>query len=159
MKILDMVNEQMNFELESAYVYRGMAIYAAYEDFDGFAAWLDAQVREEIEHSEKMKAFLQEVGYKPTYRQMPKPEDSYESLLDVMKTALDHEKLVTKKITEIVHAAREEKDERVISFLQGFIDEQVEEEDTFSKLVTRLERIHGNMGALYFMDSQMGKRG
>ena len=154
-KLLEMINDQMNFELQSAYEYKAMQIYADDEEFEGFAHWFGHQVREEIEHAEKMTKFLQEVGYKA----MEAPNEEFEDLLDVTKKALDHEKEVTRRIHEIAKAAREEGDERVISFIQLFVDEQVEEEDTFGKLVTRLERINGNYGGLYILDGQLAHRG
>ena len=158
-KLLEMINDQMNFELQSAYEYRAMQIYADDEEFEGFAHWFGQQVREEIEHAEKMTKFLQEVGYKPVYKALEAPNEDFEDLLDVTKKALDHEKEVTRRIHEIAKAAREAGDERVISFIQSFVDEQVEEEDTFGKLVTRLERINGNYGGLYILDGQLAHRG
>ncbi|MDY3006614.1 ferritin [Anaerococcus sp. AGMB00486] len=158
-KLLDMLNEQMNFELQSAYEYKAMQIFAYDIEFDGFAYWFGKQVKEELEHALKIEGFLLEVGYKPLYKALEQPENKFEDLLDVAKVALDHEKEVTRRIHEIAKAAREEGDERVISFIKWFVDEQVEEEDNFGKLVTRLERINGNYGGLYILDGQLAKRG
>ena len=79
--------------------------------------------------------------YKPVYKTLEAPNTEFKDLLDVAKQALAHEKEVTKRIHEIAKAAREEGDERVISFIRWYVDEQIEEEDTFNKLITRLERI------------------
>ena len=158
-KVLEMINEQMNFELQSAYEYKAMQIYADDEDFEGFAHWFGQQVREEIEHAEKMTKFLLEVGYKPVYEAIQAPNTEFSDLLDVTKKAFEHEKEVTRRVHAIAKAAREEGDERVISFIQWYVDEQVEEEDTFGKLVTRLERINGNYGGLYILDGQLAHRG
>ena len=144
-KLLEMINEQMNFELQSAYEYKAMQIYADDEELEGFAHWFGHQVKE--------------VGFKPVYKTMEAPNTDFADLLDVTKKALDHEKEVTRRIHEIAKAAREEGDERVISFIQWYVDEQVEEEDTFNKLVTRLERINGNYGGLYILDGQLAHRG
>lgn len=157
-KVFDMINEQMSFEIESALIYKSMEVYAADIDLDGFASWLDTQAEEELLHAEGMKDFLLSVDYKPTYKVIPQPEAEYEDILDVMKKAFEHEKLVSSKIREIAKVAREEDDERVISFIKLYIDEQVEEEDTFNKVVTKLERINGNWPSLYFMDAEMAKR-
>ena len=156
-KVLDLLNEQMNFEYESAYVYKAMAAYTDSLDLDGFTHWFDGQVREEIEHGEKMKNFLQEVGYDIRYKAMPEPKHDYDSLVEVFKAALDHEKEVTRRIHEIAEAAKEE-DARVYSFIQWYIDEQVEEEDSVGKIITRLERIDGNWGGIYILDGQLGRR-
>ncbi len=156
-KVLDLLNDQMNFEYESAYVYKAMAAYTDSLDLDGFTHWFDGQVHEEIEHGEKMKHFLQEVGYDVRYKAIPEPKHDYESLLEVFKAALDHEKEVTRRIHEIAEAAREE-DPRVYSFIQWYIDEQVEEEDSVAKIITRLERINGNWGGIYILNGQLGRR-
>ena len=156
-KVLDLLNEQMNFEYESAYIYKAMAAYTDRLELDGFTHWFDEQVKEEIEHGEAMKHFLQEVGYDLRYKAIAEPQYDYESLVDVFKAALAHEKEVTRRITEIAELAKDE-DLRVFSFLKGFIDEQVEEEDSVGKILTRLERINGNWGVIYILDGQLARR-
>ena len=117
-KVLDMINEQMSFEIESALIYKSMEVYAADMDLDRFASWLDTQSEEELLHAEGMKDFLLSVGYKPSYKAIPAPEAEYEDILDVMKKAFAHEQLVSSKIRKIAEVAREENDERVISFIK-----------------------------------------
>ncbi len=156
-KVLDLLNDQMNFEYESAYVYKAMAAYTDRLELDGFTHWFDGQVREEIGHGEKMKNFLQEVGYDVRYKAIAEPKFDYESLVDVFKAALEHEKEVTRRIHEIAEVAKSE-DPRVYSFIQWYINEQVEEEDTVAKIITRLERINGNWGGIYILDGQLGAR-
>ena len=156
-KVLELLNDQMNFEYESAYIYKAMAAYTDRLELDGFTHWFDGQVHEEIEHGEAIKHFLQEVGYDVRYKAIAEPQYDYESLVDVFKAALAHEKEVTRRITEIAELAKDE-DLRVFSFLKGFIDEQVEEEDTVGKIVTRLERVDGNWGGIYILDGQLARR-
>lgn len=156
-KVLDLLNDQMNFEYESAYIYKAMAAYTDRLELDGFTHWFDSQVHEEIEHGEAMKHFLQEVGYDVRYKAIGEPKYDYDSLVDVFKAALAHEKEVTRRITEIAEIAKDE-DLRVFSFIKGFIDEQVEEEDSVGKIVTRLERINGNWGGIYILDHELGFR-
>ena len=155
--VLDLLNEQMNFEYESAYIYKAMSAFTDDLDLDGFTKWLDIQVEEEIAHGEGMKTFLQSVGYKPVYEAIERPKDDYKDVLDVMKTALEHEKEVTRRIT---HIAKESygKDERVRSFIQWYIDEQVEEEENFTKLITRLERVGDDWHSIYILDSELAQR-
>lgn len=157
-KVLDMINEQMNFEIESAYIYKAMEIYADDLELDGFTSWLKIQSDEELAHAEGMKLFLQSVDYKPVLKEIPQPEGEFEDILDVMKKAYAHEKLVSSKIKEIAKAARDEHEERAISFIQLYVDEQVEEEETFSKVVTKLERINGDWPSIYIMDAEMAQR-
>lgn len=156
-KVLDLLNEQKNFEYESAYVYKAMAAYTDRLELDGITNWFDEQVKEEIGHGEAMKHFLQEVGYDVRYKAIPEPQYDYESLVDVFKAALAHEQEVTRRIHEIAEVAKDE-DLRVFSFIKGFIDEQVEEENSVGKIVTRLERINGNWGGIYILDHELGYR-
>ncbi len=157
-QLLDLLNEQMNFEYESAYIYKAMSAYTDDLDLDGFTTWLDIQVEEEILHGEGMRKFLQSVGYKPHYTAIAEPKDDYGSILEVLKTALEHEEEVTKRITHISNLAREE-DARVFSFIQWYIDEQVEEEESFTKLITRLERVGDDWHSIYILDQELGQRG
>ena len=155
--VLDLLNEQMNFEYESAYIYKAMSAYSDDIDLDGFTSWLDIQVEEEIFHGEGMRKFLQSVGYKPHYTTINEPKDDYESITDVIKTALEHEKEVTRRITHIAEVARET-DARVFSFIQWYIDEQVEEEENFTKMLTRLERVGDDWHSIYMLDQELGQR-
>lgn len=157
-RVLEMINEQMNFEIESAYIYKAMEIFADSLDLEGFTSWLKIQADEELAHAEGMKLFLQSLDYKPVLKSIPAPNAEYTDILDVMKKALEHEKLVSSKIKEIARVAREENEERVISFIQLYIDEQVEEEENFSKVVTRLERIIHDWPSIYVMDAEMSQR-
>ena len=137
MKILDAINEQANFELESAYVYLTMSSYMA---------------------DQKMIGFLQEVGYAVKYRPLDPGDGKFDSLLDVFKKALAHEKQVTENIYKLVDLARKEDYKPAESMLQWYVDEQVEEEDTFNTLITQLERAGSNWGALYQIDHYLSKR-
>ena len=156
-KVLDLLNEQMNFEYESAYIYKAMAAYTDRLELDGYTYWFEEQVKEEIGHGEAMKHFLQEVGYDVRYKAIAEPQYDYESLVDVFKAALAHEKEVTRRIHEIAEVAKDE-DLRVFSFIKGFIDEQVEEEDNFRGIIERLERINESWAGLYIYDAELGRR-
>lgn len=156
--VLDLLNEQMNFEYESAYIYKAMSAYTDDLDLDGFTSWLDIQVEEEILHGEGMRKFLQSVGYKPHYAAISEPKADYSSVTDVIKSALEHEKEVTRRITHIADVARDS-DHRVFSFIQWYIDEQVEEEENFTKMLTRLERVGDDWHSVYMLDNELGKRG
>lgn len=156
-EVLELLNEQMNFEFESAYIYKAMSAFTDDLDLDGFTKWLDIQVEEEVMHGEGMRKFLQSVGYKPHYKAIPEPKDDYRSILEVIKTALEHEKEVTKRITEIADKAREQ-DARVFSFIQWYIDEQIEEEENFTKMVSRLERVGDDWHSIYMLDQELSQR-
>lgn len=158
MNILEALNEQANFELESAYIYLGMSSYLADQDMPGMKKFMDLQAREEVEHAQKLIGFLQDVDHKVTYRPLDPGKQDYKSILDVFKTAYEHEKVVTKNIHNLVDQARKEDDKRVELFMGWYVKEQVEEEANFKTILTHLERAKDNWGALYQVDHWMGHR-
>lgn len=157
-KLYDGLNEQMNFELESAYIYATMSAYLDEQNMKGMVHFIDKQVKEEMEHAARIKAFLQETGYGIKYRALNPGDGKFASIEEVFQKALAHEKVVTSRIHALVDAAREEKEQRVLNLLAWFVDEQIEEEDTFNVLVERLERIAHQWSGLYILDAEMGQR-
>ena len=157
-KLYDGLNEQMNFELESAYIYATMSAYLDELNMKGMTHFIDEQVKEEMEHAERIKNFLQETGYGIKYRPLDPGNGEFESILDVFKKALAHEKVVTGRIHDLVKEARDEGEQRVLNLLTWFVDEQIEEEDTFGVLVERLERINGQWNGLYILDKELAAR-
>lgn len=157
-KLYDGLNEQMNFELESAYIYATMSAYLDEQNMKGMTHFIDHQVKEEMEHAEKIKKFLQETGYGIKYRTLNPGDGKFSSIEEVFQKALAHEKVVTSRIHDLVAQAREEGEQRVLNLLSWFVDEQIEEEDTFSVLVERLERINGQWSGLYILDGELGHR-
>lgn len=155
---MDQLNEQMNREFESAYIYKAMAGYIADQDYDGITHFFDKQVEEETQHGNKIKNFLQEVGYKVAYRAFEQPENDFASIIDVFQKALEHEQFITKSIDDLVNAAREADDKRVEFFLQWFVEEQVEEEATFEKHIVRLGRIGDSSAGMYIFNNELAMR-
>ncbi len=157
-KLYDNLNEQMNFELESAYIYATMSAYLDDLNMKGMTHFIDEQVKEEIEHAERIKDFLQETGYGIKYRPLDPGDGNFDSVLEVFEKALEHEKVVTARIHDLVDEAKAENDQRVLNLLTWFVDEQIEEEDTFGVLVERLERIDGHWNGLYILDKELSTR-
>ena len=157
-KLYDNLNEQMNFELESAYIYATMSAYLDDLNMKGMTHFIDEQVKEEVEHAEKIKDFLQETGYGIKYRPLDPGDGNFDSVLEVFEKALEHEKVVTARIHDLVDEAKAENDQRVLNLLTWFVDEQIEEEDTFGILVERLERIDGHWNGLYILDKELSTR-
>lgn len=158
MKLFDAMNQQVTMELESAYIYRQMASWCIDQEMPGMAHFMEKQAEEEVEHANKIAHFLQEVGYAVTYLPIDPGKKDFSSFLDVFERALRHEQKVTKSIRDLAELALKEKERRATSILQSFIDEQVEEEASFSALVTRLKRIDENWGGLYLLDSELARR-
>ncbi|NLL12559.1 MAG: ferritin [Fibrobacter sp.] len=157
-KLYDNLNEQMNFELESAYIYATMSVYLDALNMKGMSHFMDEQVKEEMSHAAKFKKFLQETGHGVKYRSLNPGDGKFGSIEEVFKKALAHEKVVTSRIHNLVKEAREEGDQRVLNLLAWFVDEQIEEEDTFSVLSERLERIAGQWNGLYILDKELSAR-
>ena len=156
--LLNNLNEQYNFELESAYIYRAMAHWCETNDWSGYAHFLYRQEAEEIEHADKMKSYLFEVGYNVKLKAIAEPKSDYTSLEEIFKTALEHEKLVTSRIRKLSAEAREIGDYASEDLLHWYITEQVEEEASFNEIITRLERIDGSMSGLYIFNNEMAAR-
>lgn len=157
-KLNKAINDQINFEMESENIYLAMQAYCNSIDLDGFANFFDAQVKEERFHAMKFFDYVNQVGGRVEIGAIKGPNNNFNSILDVFKTAYAHEQIVTKKIYNLMDLAMEERDHATISFLQWFIDEQVEEEDTFSTLVSKLDRIKDNETAIYMLDKELQQR-
>lgn len=157
-KLYDGLNEQMNFELESAYIYATMAAYLDGKGMAGMTHFIDLQVKEEVEHAERIKVFLREIGYDVKYRSLDPGNGKFTSILDVFQKALDHEKVVTANIHNLVNDAKKDNDQKALNLLYWFVDEQIEEEDTFSTIVERIERIEDSWAGLYQYDSILAQR-
>ena len=157
-KLYDNLNEQMNFELESAYIYATMSAYLDAMNMKGMTHFIDEQAKEEVSHAERIKKFLQEKGHGIKYRPLNPGDGKFDSIEAVFKTALAHEKVVTARIHDLVKEAREEGEQRVLNLLAWFVDEQIEEEDTFGVLIERLERINGKWNGLYILDRELSAR-
>ena len=152
------MNEQMNFEYESAYIYKTMAAFLKDMEMDGMAHFMELQASEEVEHAEEFKNMLQNLGNSVKFRTLDPGAGKFDSILDVFEKALAHEKVVTENITKLYEQALKEKNRPVQNFLSKFIHEQVEEEDNFRGIIERLERINESWAGLYIYDGELGRR-
>ncbi|MFO7819161.1 MAG: ferritin [Halanaerobacter sp.] len=157
-KLVAALNEQMNFELLSAHYYLAMAGYCEEEDLSGFAHFFWVQAEEERFHAEKFFNFINETGGRAEFGQIDKPQNDFESVTEVVETALEHEKKVTKRIYELMDLAQEENEYAAINFLDWFVEEQVEEEDTMEGILSKLERFGSNSNGLFMLDSNLAQR-
>ena len=158
-KVQDALNAQINAELASSYLYLSMATYFLAEGHDGMAAWMRAQAQEEYGHAMKIFGHLAERDGRVVLQALPKPKSSWKSPLDAFKAAYAHEKGITGKINKLVDLAAKEKDHATANMLQWFVNEQVEEEASASKIVQMLERIGKAAHVLIMLDRELGKRG
>ena len=154
----DAINDQVAFELNSAYFYLGMSAYCEGRNLPGFAKWLRIQWQEEVGHGMKLYDMILERGGKLALQSIEKPPVKYASVLDVFKQVLSHEKKVTAAINKLYALASKENDYATQVALQWFITEQVEEERNAGEIIAALELVGDSGTALYMLDKQMGSR-
>ncbi|MDT8419796.1 MAG: ferritin [Desulfuromonadales bacterium] len=157
-KLQDAINDQITFEIASGIIYKAMAAYFASEDLPGFASWMETQYKEELFHSEKLAAYVNDAGGRVRYLAMPAPENDYDSPLHAFRAALEHEQLVTSRINKLMSIAKDENDFAAQICLQWFITEQVEEEASFGQIIAELKRIEGDGRGLIMLDRELGQR-
>lgn len=157
-KLLNALNEQMMFEFESANIYLAMSAYCADQDFDGLAQFFKIQAEEERFHAMKFFDYINDKGGRVIITGYEAPSNDFDSIVDAFSKALDHERLVTKRIYDLSDIAMEEREHSTISFLKWFIDEQVEEEATFDGIVKKLKRIEKDNSALFMLDAELAQR-
>ncbi|MFD3155447.1 ferritin [Haloimpatiens sp. FM7330] len=157
-KLLKELNKQINYEFYSEYLYLAMSAYCESLDLEGFSNFFKVQAEEERFHAMKLFDYINEMDGRVKLFAIDEPKTSYNSLLDVFEKALDHEKFVTKRIYTLADIANEEKEHATISFLKWYIDEQVEEESSFNKLVKRLKMIKDDSHGTYMLDSELSQR-
>ncbi len=157
-KMMKALNEQINAEMYSSYLYLSMESYFQSISLAGFAAWMRGQVQEELMHSMKFYDFVNERGGRVTLDTIRKPETSWKSPLVAFEHILRHEQMVTELINDLVDLAIREKDHATNIFLQWFVTEQVEEEASVGEIVDKLKLIKDNSSGLFLLDAEMSKR-
>jgi len=157
-KVSQLLNEQINKEFYSAYLYLDMANFYAAKGLDGFSNWYEIQAKEEQDHAMLMYQYLHNNSETVTLEAIAKPDKTYHTLMDPLKAALAHEKFVTESINTIYAAAQEANDFRTTQFLDWFIKEQGEEEKNSSDLITKMELFGNDARSLYMLNSELGSR-
>lgn len=152
------LNKQINAEFWSAYLYLSMSTHFAAEGFNGAANWFKVQFQEEQDHALKIINYINAQGGRVELAPIDKVSTKWESLLAAFLDTLEHEKVVTSSIHEIVAIAREEKDFATENMLQWFVNEQVEEEETAQKIIDALKLIGDNGVGIYMIDKELGTR-
>ena len=152
------LNEQINEELYSAYLYLAMSAWFESQNLPGFASWMKVQAREENTHAMKLFEFIHERRGRVMLKAIKEPGKEWKSPLAAFEAALKHEQYITGRIGELVNLALAEKDHATAGFLQWFVKEQVEEEAAADRIVQMLKMAANAPGALLMLDHQMGER-
>jgi ferritin len=154
----DAMNEQINKELFSSYLYLSMAAYLEDRNLPGFAVWMRAQADEEREHAMKFYDFILERGGRVLLKAIDAPATEWESNLEVFEEAAAHEAKVTASIHALYELAMKEKDYPAQVMLQWFITEQVEEEKNAAEVIANLKMIEAHETAVLMLDHRLAKR-
>lgn len=152
------LNDQINAELYSAYLYLSMVAYFESINLPGFATWMRVQTQEEIVHAMKMYDFLNQRDGRVILKAIDAPPTQWKSPLAAFQAAYKHEQLVTGRINDLVNLAVDEKDHATNAFLQWFVNEQVEEEMSADNVVQNLKTAADAPGAMFMIDRELGQR-
>jgi ferritin len=157
-KIEEALNDQINAEIYSSYLYLSMSAYFASKSLNGFANWMRQQVQEELFHAMKMYNFVNERGGRVILKSIDQPQAEWASTRAVFDHVLAHEQKVSGLINNLVDMALDKRDHASHIFLQWFVSEQVEEEATAGEIVDKLRLIGGDANGLFMLDRELGQR-
>ena len=157
-ELLEALNEQMNHEYFAAHAYMAMASYCDSQSYEGFANFYIQQAKEERYHSKKIYDYINDRGGHAKFTALPAPKVDFSSILETFKDSLAQERDVTQRFYNLSELARNDKDYATISFLNWFLDEQVEEESTFETHIDYLTRIGDDCNTLYLYEKELAAR-
>ncbi len=159
-KVLKALNEQINAEQYSALLYLSMSAWFEDKGFPGFANWMYVQYQEELTHANKIFKYVVERSGKVELKAIEQMPVKFESVLQVVEKTLAHEQHVTELINNLVDVAVEARDHATQSFLQWFVDEQVEEEANVTEILDSLKLIEGESrgNGLFMLDRELRQR-
>ena len=152
------LNEQVNAELYSAYLYLAMSAWFEEKNLKGFANWMRIQYQEETSHAMKFFDFINERGGKAVLKAIAAPKGNQKNAIDIFQETLKHEQHVTSLINNLVNIAISEKDHATNNELQWFVKEQVEEEANATGILEELKMIEGKGPALFMIDRELKQR-
>ncbi len=149
------LNDQINMEMSAYYTYLSMSAHLGAEGMPGFAAWMRHHAEEEMMHAMKIYDYINTRRGRVELKALAQPKNQWDSPLAAFEDAFEHERKVSIAIDKLVSLAREESDHATNSFLQWFVDEQVEEEEVVDNAIQKLKMI-GDFGpGIYMLDREM----
>ncbi len=157
-KVYELLNDQVNKELYSAYLYLSFADYYREEGLDGYANWYEIQAQEERDHAMILRNYLHDNGCKVKLGAIAAPDKTFANHLEPLEAGLEHEKYVTSLINGIYAAAVEANDYRTQHFMVWFIDEQLEEEVNAEDMITKMKLFGSDARSLYELNSEYASR-
>ncbi len=157
-KVCELLNQQINKEFYSAYLYLEFSNYFKSKGLDGFANWYMVQAQEERDHAMLFYTYMQNQNQEVVLEAIDKPETAFSCHADVLKAGLEHEEYVTSLINGIYSAAYDVKDFRTMQFLDWFVKEQSEEETNANDLISKMELFGSDPKSLYMLNQELSGR-
>jgi len=157
-KMQNAIDEQINAEIWSAYLYLSMSAYFEKENLRGFANWMKIQYQEEITHAMKFFDYVHSLGGHVSLKPIAAVQTEWKNATDAFKDTLAHEKVVTSLINNLANLAVEEKDHATLNMLQWYINEQIEEESNAEQILAELKLIGDNGYGLLMKDKELALR-
>jgi ferritin len=157
-KIEKELNQQLNAELFSAYLYLSMSAFLASKNMSGFAHWMRIQFEEEQAHAVKLYDYIIDRGGRVILTQIESPKKEWKDVIEIFEGALAHEQKITGMINDLVNIAVGEKDHATVNMLQWFVSEQVEEEATVTDILEQLKFVDGKGSGLFMIDRELKQR-
>jgi len=152
------LNEQINAEFHSAYIYLSMSSYFLSVGLGGYANWMRVQYQEELAHATRFFDYVNERGGRVKLSPIREVQVDFSGIVDVFEKTLEHEQVVTGMIDHLMDLSIQQSDHATKSFLQWFVDEQVEEEANVEQILNNLKLINGEGQGLLMMDREMQTR-
>lgn len=158
-EIEEALNEQLNKEMYSAYLYLAMASYFEAQVYSGMAHWMKIQAKEELGHAMKYYNYVFQRGGVVNLKTIDAPPTTWDNALVAFEDAYNHEKTITSDIHQLMNLAISHQDHATVQFLQWFVAEQVEEEASASEIVHKLKRVgDDNTAGLMIIDRDLASR-
>ncbi|EAT4157159.1 non-heme ferritin [Salmonella enterica] len=158
-EMTEKLNDQLNMELFSSLLYQQMSAWCCYHSFEGAADFLRRHAQEEMEHMQRLFAYLTDTGSMPCIRAVDAPVAEFDSLAALFKQTYEHEQLITQKINELVNVAMSTQDYPTFNFLQWYVAEQHEEEKLFKSILDKLALVGDSGEGLYLIDKEIAGMG
>lgn len=157
-KMTTALNEQINKEMYSAYLYMSMSAHCTNVGLDGFANWFMVQYQEEMSHAMKLYDYINDQGEKVVLEAIEKPPTDFGTTLEMFEATLEHEQFITKSINDLVYLATEERDYATQIFLQWYVTEQIEEEGNDNEIIAKLKLVGDDGNGLFTIDRELAVR-
>ncbi|OBX05429.1 ferritin [Gallibacterium genomosp. 3] len=153
--MLNKLNQQINLEFYSSNLYLQMGAWCNEKGYEGASAFLLRHAEEELQHMQKLFAYVSETGGLPILGEIAAPKHDFQSLKQLFEVVLEHEKFITEQINQLVEVSFTEKDYSTFNFLQWYVAEQHEEETLFKRILAKFTLVGEDQRGLYFVDKEL----